>query len=446
MQFRALLKLVVPGIVCLLHAVPLGADHDGDVNIDGTVDVIDVLWGLQDLNGTRSLSPVQESHGDVAPLVSGIPQPDGMFNLGDTLVILRMVLGELDFSVPGNRFNAGDSIGEGEAADGSIGEAHHETVWSTGYSGGDSVNSFNERFESNAAADYYENNASRDVLFNHASSGAEMVDFAAQAQDIVSASAQAPTGTAEMITVFLGNNDVCAASMGAMTDPGMFEAHYRAGLDVLASSGATRNAQIHVSGLPAIDWLWNARRGSFWCRVFAWPFVPCENLLDGAADDCESGISREDPDNIYPGDGSNCQRRKGLHRIIRDTYNPILRDVLEDVGIKSNAVYIGYHAADVHLSRDPSKEPISRGAPMAKALQDETLLAFKMNGKDIPVAHGYPLRLVAGGWPASVSGKCVNRISVRDKVHDGTKMTGTAYRVPCNPVAPGEKVKDESAN
>ncbi|MCE2611741.1 sulfite oxidase [Flavobacteriaceae bacterium D16] len=120
-----------------------------------------------------------------------------------------------------------------------------------------------------------------------------------------------------------------------------------------------------------------------------------------------------------------------------------LRDVLEDVGIKSNAVYIGYHAADVHLSRDPSKEPISRGAPMGKAMQDETLLAFKMNGKDIPLAHGYPLRLVAGGWPASVSGKWVNRISVRDKVHDGTKMTGTAYRVPCNPVAPGEKVKDE---
>ena len=120
-----------------------------------------------------------------------------------------------------------------------------------------------------------------------------------------------------------------------------------------------------------------------------------------------------------------------------------LRDVLEDVGIKDDAVYIGYHAADVHLSRDPGKEPISRGAPMPKALQDETLLAFKMNGKDIPLAHGYPLRLVAGGWPASVSGKWVNRISIRNIVHDGPKMTGTAYRVPCNPVAPGDKVKDE---
>lgn len=120
-----------------------------------------------------------------------------------------------------------------------------------------------------------------------------------------------------------------------------------------------------------------------------------------------------------------------------------LRDVLEDAGIKDDAVYIGYHATDIHLSRNPEKEPISRGAPMAKVMQDETLLAFQMNGEDIPLAHGYPLRLVAGGWPASVSGKWVNRISIRNKEHDGAKMTGTAYRVPCKPVGPGEKVADE---
>ncbi len=120
-----------------------------------------------------------------------------------------------------------------------------------------------------------------------------------------------------------------------------------------------------------------------------------------------------------------------------------LRDVLNDAGIAEDAVYIGYHAADQHLSRDPEKEPISRGAPMLKALQDETLLAFEMNGAPIPLAHGFPLRLVAGGWPASVSGKWINRISIRNIVHDGPKMTGTAYRVPCKPVAPGAKVKDE---
>ena len=120
-----------------------------------------------------------------------------------------------------------------------------------------------------------------------------------------------------------------------------------------------------------------------------------------------------------------------------------LRDILADVGVKNDAVYIGYHSTDIHLSRDPNKEPISRGAPMPKVMQDETLIAFKMNGEDIPISHGYPLRLVAGGWPASVSGKWVNRISVRNIIHDGAKMTGTSYRVPCNPIGPGEKVKDE---
>lgn len=120
-----------------------------------------------------------------------------------------------------------------------------------------------------------------------------------------------------------------------------------------------------------------------------------------------------------------------------------LRDLLEDVGYKNDAVYIGYHAADRHLSQDPNKEPISRGVPIAKALLDETLIAYEMNGKEIPIAHGFPLRLVAGGWPASASGKWLNRISIRNKVHDGTKMTGKAYRIPCEPVAPGAEVKDE---
>jgi DMSO/TMAO reductase YedYZ molybdopterin-dependent catalytic subunit len=116
--------------------------------------------------------------------------------------------------------------------------------------------------------------------------------------------------------------------------------------------------------------------------------------------------------------------------------------VLNDVGVKPNAVYIGYHAADVHLSGDLKKEPISRGIPIAKAMQEETLLAFQMNDQDIPFVHGHPLRLVAGGYPASVSGKWLQKISVRDKIHDGEKMGGDSYRIPCTPVSPGEEVKD----
>ena len=120
-----------------------------------------------------------------------------------------------------------------------------------------------------------------------------------------------------------------------------------------------------------------------------------------------------------------------------------LRDLLEDAGIKPNAQYIGYYGADIHLSGDRQKVVISRGVPMEKALQDESLLAYKMNGQDIPLIHGYPLRLVFGGWPASTSGKWVNRISVRDREHDGPKMEAPSYRMPAYPVAPGTKVPDE---
>lgn len=120
-----------------------------------------------------------------------------------------------------------------------------------------------------------------------------------------------------------------------------------------------------------------------------------------------------------------------------------LRDVLNDVGINDDAVYIGYYGKDVHLSGDVKKTVISRGVPMSKAFEDETIIAFQLNGEDIPVMHGYPLRLIAGGWPASASGKWLHKLVVRNQVHDGPKMTGDAYRVPCESVAPGTKVADE---
>jgi len=120
-----------------------------------------------------------------------------------------------------------------------------------------------------------------------------------------------------------------------------------------------------------------------------------------------------------------------------------LRDVLEACGIRDDAVYVGYHSNDAHLSGDPSLEPISRGVTIAKALEDESLIAWAMNGEDIPEQHGYPLRLVCGGWPGSVSGKWLQSLVVRDRIHDGEKMLGESYRVPCKPVAPGADVAPE---
>ncbi|MEJ2270804.1 MAG: hypothetical protein P8Y04_13690, partial [Desulfobulbaceae bacterium] len=176
--------------------------------------------------------------------------------------------------VPLNQFNIGDSIGEGEAAYGIIGLPNHETVWSTGYDASDNLDSLNERFEYTDAGSYYENNEARDPVFNHAVSGAVMADFATQATEIVAiASSSTPSGTAGMVTILLGNNDVCAPTNTEMTDPAIFERQFRSGLDVLAGHGATRLAQIHISGIPAIYWLWVAKRTNWICRSLIWPFV-----------------------------------------------------------------------------------------------------------------------------------------------------------------------------
>jgi sulfite oxidase len=119
-----------------------------------------------------------------------------------------------------------------------------------------------------------------------------------------------------------------------------------------------------------------------------------------------------------------------------------LADVLRECGISDQARYIGYYGADKHLSGNPDKTVISRGVPMHKALEPESLIAWAMNDEDLPIMNGHPLRLVFGGWPASTSGKWLTRISVRDRVHDGPKMGGYSYRVPCEPAVPGADVAE----
>jgi len=120
-----------------------------------------------------------------------------------------------------------------------------------------------------------------------------------------------------------------------------------------------------------------------------------------------------------------------------------IRDVLAACGVDGSAVYVAYRGADGHLSGDPDKRPISRGVPLAKVMEDESLIAWAMNGAPLTPLHGAPLRMVCGGWPGSVSGKWLTELLVRDRVHDGAKMGGKSYRMPCRPIAPGAAVDDD---
>ena len=113
-----------------------------------------------------------------------------------------------------------------------------------------------------------------------------------------------------------------------------------------------------------------------------------------------------------------------------------LRDVLQTAGLKSSAVYTGNYGEDVPSD---GSEPFSRGIPIEKAMDEHTLIALKMNGELLPAAHGFPARLLVPGWIGSAMQKWLNRIWVRDKVHDSEKMSGYAYRIPAYPIAPGDK-------
>jgi hypothetical protein len=78
-----------------IASVPVTAD--GDLNNDSVVDVRDILLGQQILMGLTPLTADHLAHGDVAPLISGTSSPNGLFNLGDFVIIQQKVLGIINF-------------------------------------------------------------------------------------------------------------------------------------------------------------------------------------------------------------------------------------------------------------------------------------------------------------------------------------------------------------
>ena len=118
-----------------------------------------------------------------------------------------------------------------------------------------------------------------------------------------------------------------------------------------------------------------------------------------------------------------------------------LADVLKAAGVKSSAMFTGHYGIDRSLA-DASKDAISRGVPIKKAMDANNLIVFAMNGQPLPHIHGGPARLVIPGWPGSLSAKWFNRLWVRDKYHDGPGMGATSYRVAIKPMVPGGKPED----
>ena len=142
-----------------------------------------------------------------------------------------------------------------------------------------------------------------------------------------------------------------------------------------------------------------------------------------------SFFSPEARGNQWTNGGAGCPQWTGVR----------LADVLKAAGLKSSAIYTGHYGADPTLAGETNKPTISRGMPIAKAMEEHTIIAFKLNGKDLPLIHGAPVRLVVPGWAGSLSTKWLNRIWIRDKQHDGPGMGGFSYRLAKTPIVPGSK-------
>jgi sulfane dehydrogenase subunit SoxC len=68
---------------------------------------------------------------------------------------------------------------------------------------------------------------------------------------------------------------------------------------------------------------------------------------------------------------------------------------------------------------------VNRPISVAKAMEEDTLLAYAMNGEQLPADHGFPVRAIVPGWVGINNVKWVGRIEVRDHVIDVPTTTKT---------------------
>ncbi len=95
-----------------------------------------------------------------------------------------------------------------------------------------------------------------------------------------------------------------------------------------------------------------------------------------------------------------------------------LGDVLAAAGISGpEAEHVAFLGLDTML-RDGQREGYGSSIPLDKALGCEVLLAYQMNGADLPLAHGCPLRVIVPGYIGARSVKWLSEIRVQDRPSD----------------------------
>jgi DMSO/TMAO reductase YedYZ molybdopterin-dependent catalytic subunit len=106
---------------------------------------------------------------------------------------------------------------------------------------------------------------------------------------------------------------------------------------------------------------------------------------------------------------------------------PRLRDVLNLAGIKAGAVEIGFSGVDTGVMENTPQ--FAKSVPMARALDDNTIIATSMNGAALPLWNGFPARLVVPGWTATYWMKHLAHLDIRATPLANFWMKA-AYRVP----------------
>jgi DMSO/TMAO reductase YedYZ molybdopterin-dependent catalytic subunit len=115
-----------------------------------------------------------------------------------------------------------------------------------------------------------------------------------------------------------------------------------------------------------------------------------------------------------------------------------LKDVLDKAGVKAGATAVRFNGLDEPVV--PDGPDFMKSLSIDHASDGEVMIAYAMNGKQLPYLNGFPLRLVVPGWYATYWVKMLNDIEVLDKPDDNF-WTAKAYLIPDTPHAsmkPGE--------